>query len=123
MSIITLSEAKDFLNVIGSDQDVKLQALLDGAEQEALDFMNRGDFKEIAVECDPDADEGDCESDAEVDSDEMAPIVLTYGMPASVRTGVLFLLQKAYEATPDEAVKLRSAAEVNLMPFRVLMGV
>lgn len=123
MSVITLAEAKEFLDVIQSSDDGKLQALLDGAEQEALDFMNRRDFTEICTPCDPCDDEDDCESDRELDSDEMAVIVADYGMPASVRIGVMFLLQAAYQASPEEADKLRRAAEVKLFPYRCNLGV
>lgn len=41
MSVISLADAKSFLDVIHSADDVKLQQLLDGAEAEAGDFMNK----------------------------------------------------------------------------------
>jgi len=42
MSIITLSHAKAFLDVIHSADDAKLQDLLDAAEDEAVQYMGRG---------------------------------------------------------------------------------
>ncbi|ARP86293.1 head-tail connector protein [Bordetella genomosp. 9] len=103
MSVIDLQSAKQFLDVIHNADDAKLQMLLDGAEREALDFMNRKEFG---------MDECSSETSAELDA-----------MPDSVRLGVLLLLQAAYQATPDDAKKLRIAAEVKLMPYRCFMGV
>ena len=100
MSAITLSEAKGFLDVIHSSDDSKLQLLLDAAEDEARAFMNREDL---------------IEWDSNVSS--------TDPVPASIKIGVLLLLQANYQATPDDAEKLRRAAEVKLMPYRLDMGV
>lgn len=100
MSVITLSEAKGFLDVIHSSDDSKLQLLLDAAEDEAQAFMNREDL---------------IEWNSNVSS--------TDPVPASIKIGVLLLLQANYQATPDEADKLRKAAEVKLMPYRLEMGV
>jgi len=100
MSTITLSEAKGFLDVIHSSDDSKLQLLLDAAEDEARAFMNRDDL---------------IEWDSNVSS--------TDPVPASIKIGVLLLLQANYQATPDDAEKLRKAAEVKLMPYRLDMGV
>lgn len=100
MSTITLSEAKGFLDVIHSSDDSKLQLLLDAAEDEARAFMNREDL---------------IEWNSNVSS--------TDPVPSSIKIGVLLLLQANYQATPDEAEKLRRAAEVKLMPYRLEMGV
>jgi hypothetical protein len=35
----------------------------------------------------------------------------------------LLLLQANYQATPDEAEKLRKVAEIKLIPYRLEMGV
>lgn len=40
MSMISLADAKAFLDVIHDEDDVKLQLLLDAAEGEAGDFLN-----------------------------------------------------------------------------------
>lgn len=103
MSVIDLSVAKAFLDVIHSGDDGKLQVLLDGAEQEALDFMNRADFDS-------------CPAGSETSSDAPA-------MSPSVKVAVLLLLQASYQATPDDAAKLRRVAEIKLFPSRCNMGV
>lgn len=100
MSVITLSEAKSFLDVIHNSDDSKLQLLLDAAEDEARMFMNRDDLIEWNTN-----------------------ISTTDPVPGSIKIGVLLLLQSNYEASPDDAEKLRRAAEVKLMPYRLEMGV
>jgi hypothetical protein len=100
MSVITLSEAKSFLDVIHNSDNSKLQLLLDAAEDEARAFMNREDLYEW---------------DSNINS--------TDPVPASIKIGVLLLLQANYQATPDDADKLRRAAEIKLMPYRLEMGV
>lgn len=109
MSTIDLAVAKQFLDVIHTADDTKLQMLLDGAEDEALQFMDRSGFGSLCP-CD-----SDCESEP---SSESEP-----GIPNSVTVGVLLLLQASYQATPDEIPKLRAAAEVKLMPYRCRLGV
>lgn len=108
MSLIDLADAKAFLDVIHSADDPKLQMLLDGAEDEALAFMNRKTFS------------GACA--ATVDGEEGEPTDPDV-MPASVKVAVLLMLQATYQATPDDAQKLRKAAEVKMMPHRCGMGV
>lgn len=104
MSYIDLSEVKDFLNVIHTSDDTKLQLLLNGAEQQALDFMNRNSFAEI------------CEEDSNFDSD-------TARMPDNVRVGIYFIVQAMYHATPDDNAVLMRAAEALIMPYRCEMGI
>lgn len=93
MSVITLADAKSFLDVIHSSDDGKLQILLDAAEDEASKFLNVADLTEWSE------------------------------LPYSIFMGVLLLLQANYQATPDEIPKIRSAAETKLMPYRVELGV
>lgn len=100
MSVITLSEAKTFLDVIHNADDAKLQMLLDGAEDEARVFMNRADLVEW---------------DSEISS--------TDPIPASIKIGVLLLLQSNYQASPDDIEQLRKVAEIKLQPYRLSMGV
>ena len=100
MSVITLSEAKSFLDVIHASDNSKIQLLLDAAEDEARVFMNRNDLIEWN-----------------------SNISTTDPVPASIKIGVLLLLQGNYQASPEDAEKLRRAAEVKLLPYRLLMGV
>ena len=93
MSMISLADAKKFLDVIHNSDDDKLQLLLDAAEDEAAKFLN-------------------------VDAlDEWTEL------PFSILIGTLLLLQANYQAPPDDIPKLRSAAETKLMPYRIEMGV
>lgn len=104
MSIILLAEAKRYLDVIHNGDDDKLQSLLDGAEAEALNFMDRTSFGELCP----------CDSNFESESEGMLP---------DVKTGVLVLLQAVYQASPADAEQLRNVAETKLMPYRCRLGV
>lgn len=95
MSEISLALAKQYLDVIHNADDAKLQALLDGAEDEAEQYMNQS--------------LGGVKGEADA-------------LPGSVVLGVMLLLQAAYQATPDDAEKLRRAAEVKLAPYRCGWG-
>ena len=101
MSIITLEIAKQYLDVIHNSDDAKLQRLLDGAEDEAAQYMNRS-LADLLPE--------------EVSSENPDDL------PGSVVLGVMLLLQAAYQATTDDAEKLRRAAEVKLAPYRCGWG-
>lgn len=93
--MITLNEAKAFLDVIHDADDDKIELLLDAAIDEAAQFLNF----EILQES----------------SDE--PV------PGAIKIGVLLLLQANYQATPDEAHKLRQVAEIKLQPYRIELGI
>ncbi|MEG7359934.1 head-tail connector protein [Pseudomonas citronellolis] len=106
MSLIPLETAKAFLDVIHDSDDAKLQLLLDGAEDEACQFMWRQSLDGLC----------NCEESSEAVSSEQE-------LPPSVVVGVLLLLQANYQAAPDEIDTLRKAAEVKLMPYRCGLGV
>lgn len=108
--MITLQEAKSFLDVIHDADDDKLQLLLDGVKDEALQFMNRTRF---GISC-PFFDEANQVWVEPIEPEEF--------MPGGVKLGVLLLLQSAYQASPDDADKLRQAAEAKLWPYRCLVG-
>lgn len=101
MSIIDLADAKQYLDVIHGADDGKLQHLLDGAEDEARQYINRP-LGDLLPE--------------EASSDNPS------GLPGSVFLGVMLLLQAAYQASPDDADKLRRAAEIKLAPYRCGWG-
>lgn len=109
MSVISLDTAKAVLDVIHTADDAKLQALLDGAEDEAVQYMNRGLLQPHPAE-------------ALVDG-ALSVVQPLDKPPASMVLGVLLLLQAAYQATPEDADKLRRAAEIKLQPFRIGLGV
>ena len=93
MSVISLTDAKAFLDVIHDSDDVKLQNLLESAEDEAAMFLNVGNLDEWTE------------------------------LPYSIYIAVLLLLQANYQSSPDDMEKLRMSAESKLMPYRVEMGV
>lgn len=93
MSVIALTDAKSFLEVIHDFDDAKLQHLLDSAEDEAARFLNVQSLTEWTE------------------------------LPYSIFIGVLLLMQGNYQASPDDIEKLRKSAETKLMPYRVEMGV
>lgn len=109
MSVISLETAKAVLDVIHTADDAKLQTLLDGAEDEAVQFMNRGLLQPYPAE--------------ELVDGALVVVPSLDKPPASMVLGVLLLLQAAYQATPDDAEKLRRAAEIKLQPFRIGLGV
>jgi len=100
MSVITLSEAKSFLDVIHSADDEKLQLLIEAAEDEAKQYLNRNNLDEW-------------------DSNNQGIDLV----PGSVLLGILLLLQSNYQATPEEMQELRKVAEIKLTPYRLEMGV
>lgn len=112
MSLISLTQAKAYLDVIHSLDDDKLQMLLDSAEDEASQYIQRP-LQDLLPEYNS---EWPSEYASEVAS-ELADI------PASAKLGVLMLLQAAYQASPEDADKLRKGAEIKLTPFRVGWGI
>lgn len=100
MSVITLCEAKSFLDVIHSGDDDKLQLLLEAAEDEAKQYLNRDNLEEWDS------------------TNEGVDLV-----PGSVLIGILLLLQSNYQSTPEEMEQLRKVAEMKLTPYRLEMGV
>jgi hypothetical protein len=100
MSVLTLDEAKSFLDVIHSADDEKLQLLIEAAEDEAKQYLNRSNLEEWDS------------------TNEGIDLV-----PGSVLLGILLLLQANYQATPDEMEKLRQVAEMKLTPYRLEMGI
>ncbi|WP_454674846.1 head-tail connector protein [Achromobacter pestifer] len=114
MSVIDLDTAKGYLDVIHSADDGKLQLLLDAAEDEAAQYMNRrvleGPWARGAV----------CEPCSELSSETASE---GEAIPKSVVLGVMLFLQAAYDAAPDDIEKYRQAGEVKLSPYRLCMGV
>ncbi|MGI2095462.1 head-tail connector protein [Shewanella glacialipiscicola] len=98
MSTILLEQAKQYLDVFHDEDDAKLQLLLDGAEDEACQFVGRESLSILVDET-------------------------TALLPASITTGVMILLQASYQASPEDALKLRKAAEIKLTPYRIGWGI
>src|SRR5690606_14645385 len=111
MPEVTVSEVKSFLRVIHSADDAMIQILIDSAEQEACNFMNRTMLATLPIEYESDSESEDTPSSED-------PIA------ADVRVAVYLLVQAKYEKPdPDEAMKMRHAAETLLWPYRRLLGV
>lgn len=107
MSIIPLQEAKDYLLVFHNANDARLQLLLDAAEDEALQFLDRANLTDWRECC----------------SEAVSEPVSEKPMPASVKLGILTFLQAAYEASPADQHELRKVGERLLMPYRCNLGV
>ena len=103
--MITLDEAKQYLDVIHSADDAKLTMLLAAAADEALQFLDIESFDDLCA----------CDSYSSSSSEGE--------LPASLRLGILVLLQAAYQASPEDAEQLRKVAETHLMTFRRGLGV
>lgn len=101
MSITDLEAAKKYLGVIYAGEDDNLQLLLDGAEDEALQFLDIGDDLSVLLGSDG-------------------------KLPASVTVAIFILLQASYQAGPGqmrhEAEQLREIAEKKLFPYRKNLG-
>jgi hypothetical protein len=117
MSVIPLSTIKARLRVIHDADDETLQTALDGAEDEALRFMNRERLPTLPLEYPPVYDSSSSEVSEETPSSEdpVAPAVVE---------GVILLVKANYEAmTPADMSGYRRAAEIKLMPYRARLGV
>lgn len=110
MALISLQEAKDFLDVFISSDDDKLQILLNGAIDEAVRFINQ--------ETPEDYEEWLLTSENPYVTSENPT-----GVPPSFVVGALLLLQANYQASPMEIETLRKAAEVKLYPLRINLGI
>jgi hypothetical protein len=114
MSTVTIAEAKAYLRVKHDSDDALLQMLLDSAEDECLQYLDRpalpkrGDV--VVDECDTNAP-----IDPASDSDDIAP---------TVREGILMIVQAGYEAASvDDLGAVRRAATVKWHPYRNNLGV
>jgi hypothetical protein len=130
MSIVKVEQLKAWLRITHNSDDALLQDCIDGAEDEALVFMDRVDLPrrgQMAVdECDSNTtrpyDSNDFTSqghyrpsEALSDSDDIAP---------SVRIAIYLLAQGSYEGKDaSEMQAVRDAAETKLFPFRNRLGV
>jgi len=113
MSVVTVDEAKRYLRVIHELDDGLIQELIDDAEDECLQYIDRPSMPRIGVDC-PD----DCDT-AAIDD----PVSDGGDLPRSLRRGILLIVQAAYEAKDaDEAAKMRRAAEVVWSPYRCRLG-
>jgi len=102
--LVTLTQAKQYLDVIHTFDDAKLTLLLNAAIDEAIQFCGYDtaeDFEDY------------------LDSSES----IYNGTPDGFVMGVLLLVQGNYQSSPDDVRRLRDAAEIKLMPYRVGLGI
>jgi hypothetical protein len=107
--VIALATVKAYLRVSHTSDDALLQTLLDGAEDEALRYMNRSELPGLPYDLPEDSS-----SEPDVDTET--------GVAPSVVIGVALLVAADYEAAPEERETLRKAAETKLTPYRTEMG-
>lgn len=109
MSVIALATVKAYLRVSHTADDTLLQALLDGAEDEALRVMNRSELPGTTYDLPEDSS-----SETDVDTETaIAP---------SVVVAVALLVSADYEAAPEDREALRAAALAKLQPYRAELG-
>lgn len=112
MSIIPLDQVKDYLGVIHNLDDSKLQKLIDGAEEEALEYLDR---PTLPKKGDTVVDECDSNTPPPPNSESIAP---------SVEAGIFLIIQAGYDSVSvDDMLKIRKAAEIKWRPFRNNLGV
>lgn len=112
MSTVTLDQLKAYLRLTHSSDDTLLQDLIDGAEDEALQFLDR---EYLPLRNDTAVDEDDSNlPELASDSDDLAPVV---------RMGIYLIVQAGYEGKDAaEMQAVRRAAEVKWMPYRNGLG-
>lgn len=109
MSVIALATVKSYLRVTHTSDDDLIQALLDGAEAEAMRFLNRSELPGT-------------EYTLPEDSSSEPDITTETTVAPDVVIAVALLVACDYEADADERAKLRASAECKLMPYRTEMG-
>jgi hypothetical protein len=115
MSVVTVEEAKVYLGVIHNHDDARILDLLDDAEDECLQYIDRDSLPRIGQDC-PD------ECDTSVNT-AIAPVSDSADLPGSLRGGILLIVQAGYEGKDaDEMAKLRKAAETKWAPYRCRWG-
>jgi len=109
VSVIALTTVKSFLRVTHDDDDTLLQALLDGAEDEALRILNRSELPGLPYDLPEDSS-----SEPDIDTETaIAP---------SVIVAIALLVSADYEAAPEDREPLRAAALAKLQPYRTELG-
>jgi len=104
MALVTLQQAKDYLDVIHDFDDTKIQLALDAAHDEAIQFLGYDKLADFQTFL------------ASAENPYENP-------PPSVQQGILALVDANYQASVQDIEGLRDIAEVKLMPFRIELGV
>lgn len=113
MSVVTVEQVKAFLAQFHSADDALIQMLLEGAEDEAKQYLGRNELPRRDDPC------AECESDSTAN-----PASDTGDLAPSIRNGIFCLVQALYAGTPpDEAAQYRSLALDMMRPYRCGWGV
>lgn len=113
MSLVTPIEVAAYLNLTHDLDNGRLQTLIDGAEDECLQFLDRDSLPRKGVTFAGEQDSND--ADPTSDSDDLAP---------TVRMAIYLLVQGMYEGKDaPEMAAVRRLAEVKLMPYRNRLGI
>lgn len=111
MSTISIEVAERRLRITHTEDNSDLQQALDGAEQEALRFLNREYLPTLPF----DYPASSSSEDYPTSEDPVA---------ADVVEAVLLLVKASFEATtPEEIEGYRKAALIKLQPYRLRLGV
>jgi hypothetical protein len=109
-NLVTLNTVKDFLDVIHTGDDAKLQRLLDSAVQQAANYIGYST---------PDAYQDFLESSENpYEPTSENPLAL----PESFVTGVCLLTQANYQSGSDQFTEWTDAARTVLFTLRVDLG-
>lgn len=109
---VSVAEIKEILDVRHDSDDAKLQRLIENAEDECRQFLNRSQLPQE----DPETNSPfESEREPSSDSSTLAP---------SVRQAIYLLVEAAYDRLdPSEIRAFREAAEIKLYPYRIGLGV
>ena len=115
MSVIGLEQVKAFLDVTQDYDDVKIQMLIDAAEDEAKKYLDRGNKLPRPDDSCPDECESESTLNPASDSNDVAP---------SVRNAIFLLVQAMYDQPgPAEMEATRNLAFAVMRPYRCKLGV
>lgn len=114
MTVVTVAEYKAFDRVPHDSDDALILDLIEAAEAEALQYMDRQDLPRTGEDEAPD----ECDTSVVID-------VISEGsnLAPDVRKAIYYLVQSSYSAKDaDEIGKLRNAALTILAPHRRRLG-
>lgn len=110
---VTVAEIKENMRIRHDSDDALLQRLIENAEDECRQFLNRRQLPEV-----------DPESNSPLSESESEPVSDSSTLAASVRQAIYILVEAAYDRLEGSDLKtFREAAETKMFPYRVDLGV
>lgn len=114
MTVVTVDQYKTFDRVFIDDDDALILDLIEAAEAEALQYMDRQDLPRKGEDPAPDECDTSVVIDVISEGSDLAP---------DVRKAIYYLVQSSYSSKDaDEQEKLRAAAFKILAPHRRSLG-